>query len=87
MESGTRKRNAEFVKEGSKRSIWKKYSNDNKINKQILKKDINEQITWAEETALLLAESIPVKRLFIPLPAMNANAHWTAMRVEKRHWQ
>ena len=36
------KRNAEYVKEGSKWSIWKKnISNDNNINKQI-KKDINE---------------------------------------------
>ena len=29
------KRNTESVKEGSKRSIWKYISNDNKINKQI----------------------------------------------------
>ena len=28
-----------------------------------------------------------MKRLFIPLPALNANSHGTAKRGEKRHWQ
>ena len=38
-----------------------------------------------EETAVSLEESIPVKRLLIPLPAMNANSHGTAKRGEKRY--
>ena len=38
-------RNTESVKEGSKRSIWKKnISNDNKINKQIFLKKRNKWI-------------------------------------------
>ena len=32
---------------------------------------------------MTIEESIPVKRLFIPLPAMNANSHGTAKRGEK----
>ena len=51
--------------------LKKKYiSNDNKINKQIKSK--------GEETAVSLEEFIPVKRLLIPLPAMNANSHGKA---------
>ena len=38
-----------------------------------------------EETAVSPEESIPVKRLLIPLPAMNENSHGTAKRGEKRH--
>ena len=44
---------------------------------------MNKFNTWAEETAVRLQESIPVKRLSIPPPAMNANSHGTAMRGEK----
>ena len=44
---------------------------------------MNKFNTWAEETAVRLQESIPVKRLSIPLPTMNASFHGTAMRGEK----
>ena len=37
------------------------------------------------ETAVSLEELIPVKRLLIPLPAMNANSQGTAKRGEKHH--
>ena len=41
-ETESRKRNTESVKEGSKRSIWKKNtSNDNKINKHKKKTQMN----------------------------------------------
>ena len=61
-------------------------SNDKKINDQI-KKDISEYIKRVEETAstAVSRELIPVKRLLIPLPAMDANFHGTAKRGEKRH--
>ena len=38
-----------------------------------------------EETTVSLEESIPVKRLLIPLLAMNAISHGTAKRGEKHH--
>ena len=40
-----------------------------------------------EETAstAVSRESIPVKRLLIPLPAMDANSHGTAKRGQKHH--
>ena len=60
--------------------------NDNKINKQI-KKEINEYISWVEETAVSLEESILVRSLLKPLLAMNANPQGTAKRGEKCHWQ
>ena len=87
MESGIRKRkrNTESVTEGLKKN---NVSNDKKINDQI-KKDISEYIKRVEETAstAVWRELIPVKRLLIPLPAMDANFHGTAKRGEKRHWQ
>ena len=43
---------------------------------------MNKFNTWAEETAVRLQESIPVKRLSIPLPSMNGNSHGTAMRED-----
>ena len=53
------------------------------------KKNINEQIRRVEETAgtAISRESILVKRLLIPLPAMDANCHRRAKRGQKRHWQ
>ena len=44
---------------------------------------MNKFNTWAEETAVRLHESIPVKILSIPLPSMNANSHGKTMRGEK----
>ena len=44
---------------------------------------MNKFNTWAEETAVWLEESIPMKRLFIPLLAMIENAHETAKWGEK----
>ena len=42
---------------------------------------MNKFNTWAEETDVWLEESIPVKRFFIPLPAMN---HGIVESKEKR---
>ena len=73
-ESRKQKRNTEYgIRERRFQAIdlKKKYiSNDNKINKQIKSK--------GEETAVSLEEFIPVKRLLMPLPAMNANSHGKA---------
>ena len=54
---------------------------------KMTKKNINEQIRRVEETAgtAISRESILVKRLLIPLPAMDANCHRRAKRGQKRH--
>ena len=44
---------------------------------------MNKFNTWAEETAVRLQVTIPLKRLSIPLPSMNGNSHGTAMRGER----
>ena len=82
-----RKRNTEYgIRERRFQAVDLKKKNVSS-DKNDKKKNINEQIRRVEETAgtAISRESILVKRLLIPLPAMDTNCHRRAKRGQKRH--